>query len=45
MCGDICANLCCPCCSVIQQYRELEMRRDAGVVTKGYQGEAPMRGH
>ncbi|KAH6857104.1 PLAC8 family-domain-containing protein [Chaetomium sp. MPI-CAGE-AT-0009] len=43
-CGDLCANWCCPCCSVIQQYKEVEMRRDARQVNKsGYQQQAPMR--
>lgn len=42
-CGDMWANLCCPCCSAIQQYKELEIRRDARLNTKGYQGQAPMR--
>ncbi|KAK3290452.1 PLAC8 family-domain-containing protein [Chaetomium fimeti] len=43
-CGDLCVNWCCPCCSVIQQLNELEMRRDARQVNKaGYQQQAPMR--
>jgi hypothetical protein len=45
LCGDIMTNLCCPCCAVIQQYKEVEMRRDAatGPSKMGYQGQAPMR--
>ncbi|KAL2127497.1 hypothetical protein VTI74DRAFT_10629 [Chaetomium olivicolor] len=45
VCGDLMANLCCPCCSVIQQYKEVEKRRDAGPrgpVKVGYQGQPPM---
>ncbi|KAK4238321.1 PLAC8 family-domain-containing protein [Achaetomium macrosporum] len=43
ICGDIMTNLCCPCCSVIQQYKEVEMRRDAAGPSKmGYQAQAPM---
>lgn len=43
MCGDLCSNWCCPCCAVIQQYKEVEMRRDARVNKTGYQQQAPMR--
>ncbi|KAK4152981.1 PLAC8 family-domain-containing protein [Chaetomidium leptoderma] len=42
-CGDMWKNLCCPCCSVIQQYKEVEMRRDARANKVGYQTQAPMR--
>ncbi|KAK4458380.1 PLAC8 family-domain-containing protein [Cladorrhinum samala] len=43
-CGDFCVSLCCPCCGTIQQYKELEQRRDAqGLPDKvGYQGQTPM---
>ena len=42
--GDLCYNWACPCCAVIQQYKEVEMRRDARQVNKtGYQQQAPMR--
>lgn len=44
-CGDCMRNWCCPCCSVIQQYREVEKRRDmhpTGPVKVGYQQQQPM---
>ncbi|KAK4243098.1 hypothetical protein VTI28DRAFT_2337 [Corynascus sepedonium] len=40
-CTDFALNGLLPCCAVIQQYRELEIRRDAG--QGGYQKQAPMR--
>ncbi|KAK3904494.1 PLAC8 family-domain-containing protein [Staphylotrichum tortipilum] len=42
VCGDFWRNLCCPCCSVIQQYKEVEKRRDALVNKAGYQRPAGM---
>lgn len=42
-CGDLCVNLCCPCCAVIQQYKEVEMRRDAHLNNQGYQKQQPMQ--
>ncbi|KAL2255523.1 hypothetical protein VTK26DRAFT_3188 [Humicola hyalothermophila] len=41
-CGDFCASLCCPCCVMIQQYKELEYKRDHEAIQKPYQAQAPM---
>ncbi len=35
--------MCCPCCAVIQQYKEVEMRRDAKVNKVGYQAPPGMQ--
>lgn len=45
-CTDCLTPFCCPCCAVIQEYTEVEKRREAGgggVQKVGYQGEQPMR--
>jgi hypothetical protein len=40
-CGDCMWNFCCPCCSIIQQYSDVEKRRDA-LNEIGYQSEPDM---
>ncbi|GAB1318430.1 hypothetical protein MFIFM68171_08640 [Madurella fahalii] len=43
-CTDCLANWCCTCCAAIQQFKELEIRRDARMPDKaGYQPQAPMQ--
>ncbi|KAK3317913.1 PLAC8 family-domain-containing protein [Apodospora peruviana] len=41
-CTDCLKPWCCPCCAAIQEYTELEKRREAGVYKQGYQMQAPM---
>lgn len=42
-CTDFMVSFCCPCCSAIQNVKELEARRDARPNKVGYQPQAPMR--
>ena len=42
-CGDFCSNFCCPCCAVIQQYKEVESRRDRNKINRdGYKHQPGM---
>ncbi len=41
-CGDFCTNFCCPCCAVIQQYKEAEYHRDRRVIREGYKSQPGM---
>ncbi|KAK4139207.1 PLAC8 family-domain-containing protein [Dichotomopilus funicola] len=44
VCCDFIINGCCPCCALIQQQKELEIRRDVRLAAKqGYQAQPPMR--
>ncbi|KAH8887460.1 PLAC8-domain-containing protein [Thozetella sp. PMI_491] len=40
--GDCCATYWCPCCALIQQDKEVQMRSAAGPIVQGYQSEKGM---
>ena len=44
-CGDFCINGCLPCCAIIQQYKEVDLRRKARINNKGYQQNQDMPRH
>jgi hypothetical protein len=46
-CGDFCANGCLPCCAIIQQHKEVEMRlKEDRATNMQYQRQPQMRaGH
>ncbi len=41
-CTDFLVNFCCPCCAVIQQYKEVEIRRDK-IINDGYRPQPQMQ--
>ncbi|KAK4031268.1 PLAC8 family-domain-containing protein [Parachaetomium inaequale] len=42
-CSDFCINGCLPCCAIIQQYKEVDLRRQEQImIKKGYQPNPDM---